>query len=91
MKQLFFAACIACAFVACNTATTSTDSKKDTMAADITSSAENITYAYPVEYSSDFTIGDSKQVQTILQLWKDYDNNSLDDHIDALPILLQLI
>ena len=82
MKQLLLAAYIICAFVACNTATTSTDTK-DTMAAtatDTTATAmnQNVTYAYPVAYSSDFSIGDSKYAQTVLELWKDYDNNTFD-------------
>ncbi len=83
MKQLLVSACILCVLVACNTATTSTDASKDTMAAATTPSDENVTYPYPVEYSSDFSIGDSKYAQTVLQLWKDFDNNTFDDHKDA--------
>ena len=79
MKQLSFTALILCALIACNTATTSTN-LKDTMLADTTSSNENVTYAYPVEYASDFTIGDPKHSQSVLTLWKDYDNNMMDAH-----------
>ncbi|HEY2727528.1 MAG TPA: hypothetical protein VGI61_10180, partial [Parafilimonas sp.] len=67
MKQLSFAACIACLLVACNTATTSTNTKDTTAAADTTTAMSmnsNVTYAYPVAYSSDFTIGDPKYAQT---------------------------
>jgi hypothetical protein len=84
MKKLSLIACIACLFVACNTANTSTNSK-DTMAATDTTAMsinENVTYAYPVSYSSDFAIGDSKYAQTVLELWKDYDNNTFDKDAD---------
>lgn len=84
MKQLSMIACMACLLIACNTATKST-STNDTMAAAGTPATvdENVTYAYPVAYSSDFTIGDSKYAQTVLELWKDYDNNTFDNHLDA--------
>jgi|SRR5690242_6688312 len=82
MKQLLPAACIICVLVACNTATTSSN-KNDTTAADTTAmNATDVSYAYPVEYSSDFTIGDPKYAQMVLELWKDYDNNTFDNHKD---------
>ena len=80
MKQLFLSALI-CILVACNTATTSSNTK-DTVS-DTASSGSNVNYAYPVEYSSEFTIGDPKYAQTVLELWKDYDNNAFDTHKDA--------
>lgn len=83
MKQQLLAACV-CMLVACNTATTSTTIKDTTAATtDATAMSTNVTYAYPVEYSSDFIIGDSKYAQTVLELWKAWDNNSFDDHKDA--------
>lgn len=88
MKQLLAAACIICAFVACNTATTSKEKKLDTMASTVPPEENaapehgNITYAYPVAYSSDFTIGDPKYAQMVLEIWKDYDNNTFDNHKD---------
>ena len=85
MKQLFIAACALCTLAACNNATTST-SNTDTTATTATVTSDqnqNVTYAYPVAYSSDFTIGDSKYAQTVLELWKDYDNNAFDNHADA--------
>ena len=83
MKQLLLAAYIICAFVACNTATNSSNTTDTTVAADTTTAMnENVSYAYPVEYSSDFTIGDPKYAQMVLELWKDYDNNTFDNHKD---------
>ena len=85
MKQLSIATFIMCAFVACNTATNSSNTKDTTTAAatDTTAMSTNVSYAYPVAYSSDFTIGDSKYAQIVLELWKDFDNNTFDNHKDA--------
>jgi hypothetical protein len=83
MKQLSLAACILCVLVACNTATNSSNTKDTTATAETTATNENVNYAYPVAYSSDFTIGDSKYAQTVLELWKDFDNNTFDNHKDA--------
>lgn len=83
MKQLMLAAFILCVLVACNTATTSSNTKDTTTTTDTTAMNENVTYAYQIGYSSDFTIGDSKYAQTVLELWKDYDNNTFDNHKDA--------
>ena len=84
MKQLLFSAFTLCAFVACNNATTSTETSKDTATTSIAAaSTEPVTYAYTPNYSGDFEIGDSKNAQLILEIWKDYDNNTLDNHRDA--------
>lgn len=92
MKQLTIATCILCVLVACNSATTSSDTKDTTAAGtDTTAMTENITYAYPIEYSSDFTIGDPKHSQSVLTLWKDYDNNKMDDHKDLFADSIEFI
>ena len=67
---------------ACNTATTSSEQSNDS-ATTASTSNESVTYAYPVNYSSDFEIGDSKLAQTVLSIWKDFDDNTLDNHKDA--------
>jgi hypothetical protein len=83
MKQLSLAAFILCVLVACNTATTSTTANDTTaMATDTTAMNENVSYAYPVKYTSDFIIGDPKYAQMVLELWKDFDNNTFDNHKD---------
>lgn len=84
MKHLSLATLIMCALVACNTATTSSNTNDSTAnSTDTTAMQQNVSYAYPVEYSSDFTIGDPKYAQTVLELWKDFENNTLDNHKDA--------
>jgi hypothetical protein len=64
---------------ACNS---NTNQPKTEAAKDSTSAVpkqENLTYPYTADYSSDFEIGDAKNAQTLLQLYKDFDNNTLDN------------
>lgn len=83
MKQLLLGASIVCAFVACNSATTSTETANDTTATTMAASDAPVAYAYTPGYSANFEIGDSKNAQIVLELWKDFDNNTLDNHKDA--------
>jgi hypothetical protein len=39
----------------------------------------NLTYPYTADYSSDFEMGDAKNAQTLLELYKNWDNNTLDN------------
>lgn len=39
---------------------------------------------YKASYSSNFTIGSPEYSDKILMLWKDFENNTLDKHIDML-------
>lgn len=41
------------------------------------------TYPFTADYSSDFEIGDEKNVQTLLDLYKNWDNNTLDNSKSA--------
>lgn len=41
---------------------------------------DNTTYPYTASYSSNFRVGDPMNSKMILELWKDYDNNTFDDH-----------
>ncbi len=43
---------------------------------------DNIAYPYTASYSSDFKIGNPANSKMILDLWKDYDDNSFDRHAD---------
>jgi hypothetical protein len=71
-------------FAACNSSTDK--AKVDSMSAgtDTTASASTaatmmpaINSPYKVTYSSKFEIGDPKHAETVLNLWKDWDNNNL--------------
>lgn len=63
---LTFIVCIA--FIACKEA-----KKEETKQV----TTDSISLPYSVLYSSDFEIGDKKFVQSVLEAWKDYDNNTL--------------
>jgi len=78
-KILFFAALLFLA--ACNSSTDgekmgsmSPTSDKDSAAG---TTADNMSYPYTASYSSKFEIGDAKNAQTILNLWKAWDNGDL--------------
>jgi hypothetical protein len=65
-------------FSACQTGTSTAtpgDSTKGT--------PDTITYPYKPSYSADFELGDPKYAKTILEIWKDFDNNTLTNHRSA--------
>jgi hypothetical protein len=59
-------------------------SNKPTMEAVKTSDSdstkhESLTYPYMAGYSSDFEIGDAKNAQTLLELYQNWDNNTIEN------------
>jgi hypothetical protein len=87
MRKLFFFS-FAVALFSCNSGAHENTSKDTTAAtnastASASSSTQDVTYAYPITYSSKFEMGDPKKAQQVAQLWKDYDNNDLKSHQDA--------
>ncbi len=66
-------------FFACNSGenTNSIDSDSSKRASNAA-----LTYSSPISYSSQFEMGDNKNAQMILDLWKDFDNNTLDQSKD---------
>jgi hypothetical protein len=68
-------------FASCNSGT---DSKVESMSSkDSAASAnDNIILPYATDYSSKFEMGDAKNAKTILDLYKDWDNNNLDNSKD---------
>jgi hypothetical protein len=84
MKTFSLILAALCTLAACTSAPDTSNAKDTTTAAEtVAPSNENVTYAYPISYSSDFSIGDPKYAQTVLEIWKDYDNNTFDNHKDA--------
>ena len=78
MRKLIFAAAIA-AIVSCNS-NPSSNTQATTGDSTTTASSEvqpDVTYAYPVNYSSKFATGDTKNAQAVLNIWKAYDNGDL--------------
>ncbi len=59
---------------------TSTDSTK--MGSSKMSSTDPVTYPYAVTYSSQFEKSNDQNSQMVLGLWKDFDNNTLDNSLD---------
>ena len=84
MKKVSFIVAALCLLAACNSGEPkSADSATTNDSAAATTTAAPLTYAYTPTYSGDFGIGDPKYAQTILDLWKDFDNNTFDNHKDA--------
>ena len=77
MRRLIYVGMIA-ATISCNSS--STPATETTTTSDSTSTSQmqqDVTYAYPVGYSSKFEMGDPKNAQTVLLLWKAFDNGDL--------------
>lgn len=45
----------------------------------VSTKQESLTYPFTPDYSSDFEIGDAKNAQTLLALYQNWDNNTLDN------------
>lgn len=66
-------------FAACNSGTNQTEGAS--MKTDSGSvKTSDVTYPYPVTYSSKFEISDGANAKKILELWKDWDNGDLTVH-----------
>jgi hypothetical protein len=79
MRKFFFILGLSI-FAACNSGT---DTKVESMSAkDSTASGSDVMLPYTADYSSKFETGDIKNSKTILDLYKDWDNNSLDNSKD---------
>ena len=78
-KTLFLLSIVA--FTACNSGN---DTKVESMSGkDSTNSANSqIVYPYAANYSSDFEMGDPKNALTLLKLYKDWDNNTMNNSKD---------
>lgn len=74
---------------ACNSGTN--ESKVDSMSTTADSTRlDTLSYAYTATYSSKFEIGDAKNSQAILHIWKDWDNGDLLKNKDFFADLLQV-
>lgn len=62
---------------ACNSGTDKSKMETPKAADSTMPKQENLTYPYTAGYSSNFEMGDAKNAQTLLQLYKDFDNNTL--------------
>jgi hypothetical protein len=81
MKKILVVASLA-VFAACNS--NSDNAKVDSMKSGSDSTQmDNTNYPYTSDYSHNFEIGSTKNAATLLQLYKDWDNNTLDNSKDA--------
>src|SRR5687768_11819800 len=71
MRKIILFLLVVIAFTTCK----SDEAKVDSMSAK--DSTNNETYPYTATYSSKFEIGESKYSQTILKMWKAWDNGDL--------------
>jgi hypothetical protein len=71
MKKLVFICLIVVILIACNNSTKESGSKETA------TQTSSVTLPFPMAYSSDFEIGDKKFAQAILEISKDYDNNTI--------------
>lgn len=71
-------------FLACNSSSTETPAESDTTAATVaaTPAAAPHEYAVKATYSSAFEMGDPKYADIVIELWKQYDDNTLDKGLD---------
>src|SRR4030095_13577314 len=76
MKKLLVLASVAF-FAACNSG--SDTAKVEAMSSGDSTKMDDTNYPYTSDYSHNFEIGSSKNAMTLLQLYKDWDNNTLDN------------
>lgn len=69
---------------ACNSNADKSSKMETEKAADSSmAKTESLTYPYTPDYSSNFEIGDPKNAQTLLELYRNFDNNTLDNSKSA--------
>lgn len=73
MKKIMLMAAIV-SIISCNNGSTKNDPS------DTAKSSSDVTYAYPINYSSKFELADPEKGEKITELWKDFDDNKLDNH-----------
>lgn len=83
MKKLIVSGIIGL-LVACNSGNTKSANESTSVSAVDSSKTKEVTYAYPITYSSQFEMANPENSKLVLDLWKDYDNNTLDKSTDKL-------
>ncbi len=82
MKQLLLSASITCLLFSCTTGDKTDSTTDSTKMGNSMSSSDAVTYPYAVTYSSQFEKSSDQNSQMVLGLWKDFDNNTLDNSMD---------
>ena len=86
MKKIFAVASVAM-LAACNSPE---PAKTDAMKSGADSTVQDITSPYQIRYSSKFVMADPKNAETLLTLWKDWDNGNLSAHKDLFADSLEM-
>ena len=92
MKKILVMASLAM-LAACNSpepAKTDTMNTSANTSADSTVQAQDITSPYPIGYSSKFVMGNPKHAESLLTLWKDWDNGNLGAHKELFADSVEL-
>ncbi|MCC7399942.1 MAG: hypothetical protein IT214_00495 [Chitinophagaceae bacterium] len=76
MKKFIAIASMALLFTACNTKK-SGGNESTSPGTETSAQVKDINSPYPVNYSSKFVMDDPKNAETLLSLWKDFDNGTL--------------
>ncbi|MGN7824069.1 hypothetical protein ACTJJB_28360 [Chitinophaga sp. 22536] len=63
---------------ACTSSPNQSQTAADTTSGPGPAKQENMAYPYTASYSSDFEMGDTKNAQTLLTVYQNWDNNTLD-------------
>jgi hypothetical protein len=92
MKKVLILAAMA-SFAACNSnKDTKDESSSMSSASDSTSSKkDDVAYPFTATYSSQFEIGNPQHAKTILDLYKDWDNNTLENSKNSFADIDSLI
>ncbi|MFT3702071.1 MAG: hypothetical protein QM802_06865 [Agriterribacter sp.] len=77
------------AFISCNSQTTTATTDSSPVSKTDTSKKE-VTYPYTMGYSSQFEFIDPEKGKMVLNMWKDFDNNSLDNSKDKFADTVSL-
>ena len=82
MRKIFLFAVIAFS-AACTSSPDKTTTEDVKVSDSVPAKQETVSYPYTPDYSSDFEIGDTKHAQTLLALYQNWDNNTLDNSKSA--------
>jgi hypothetical protein len=78
MRKLFSVLAIACFMLSCNQDKPAAEAKTDSVKTEA-KKVDTITYPYKAAYSSALEIGKSENAKLILDIWKAYENNKLEN------------
>jgi len=69
--------CVIAVLISCHSNPTSNTHTQAGSDSTIPSATQDNTYAYPISYSSNFVMGDSKNCQAVLNIWKAWESGDL--------------